>query len=143
MRQCLGQKHHRPQGQIRFQICCPHLIAAAVQADEKHQVEHAVKHKARTQEHEVGVHTHGVILAGLQLCRQQAKQSCDDHRQQLHQHRERHRSAHRVPLAKGEQGRVIDVLLLPHIQKCKEKAQGNIEKCHRIRIVGNQQHDPG
>ena len=67
MRQRLSHKHQRPHADVGLEIGRAYLVSTAIQTNKKYQVEHAIEHKARAQKHEVGVHAHGVILAGLKL----------------------------------------------------------------------------
>ena len=136
----LRHSHQGPQGYIGFDIGCADLVSAAIQAGEKHQIEHGIKQETHAQQHEIAVHAHGVVFAGLYPGRQQAEKRRYHHRQKLDEHCENHGSLYRIPFADGQQGGIIDILLLPHVQESEKQPQGHIEKCHGIGIIRDQDH---
>ena len=141
MGQRLKHDHRQRGGNDRLDKCHAHLVAVRVKRRQKNGIEHRIQQEPGGKQRQIGIQPHQVVLPRLQADRQQGAGHQHRQRQQLDQRREQTAGLYRVPFGNRQQRRVVQVLLLPHIQKGEKQPQHHIEKDDSVGVVWNDDHE--
>ena len=112
-----------------------------VQPRQEQRVEHARHDKRQTEECDVHVHARGVGPE-LQRAARYRKGHADSKLQQLRDREIQRAGAHRVPLAHGQQQRVVQIVVLPRREAGVKQPQRGKEARQIHGVAGDQHHRP-
>ena len=137
----LHHEHEQRRGNDRLEEGRPDLIGRLIKRAKQNRVEQRIEHQCEAEERDVRVHANEVAADG-RVRAPHGERHRDHERGNLDQRREQARRLHGVALADGEDGGIVDVLLLAHVQEREEQPQHHIEPHDRERVVRDHQHHP-
>ena len=140
MHQRLADHHAYCHGNHRFKIGHTHLIGCSVELTQEDGVENRIQQQSCAKQGHIGVHAHYITAVGVDMNGQHRKRHGNDQRGQLDHRNKQHGGLYRVTLTDRQNGGIIHIPLFAEVHKGEENAQRYIEKCHRIGVVGDEQH---